>query len=494
MKSLSFFILLTLTLLVLIQSDTTIDFTSSGSGYTVTSNNITISTAGTYVLSGSQTNKKIMVSSASTLNLNSFSLINSGSLPPIVISSNQAVTMVLSGTSTLQDSSSNEKDGVIYLESGASLTISGTGTLNINPYKLMAINGTDGTSLTVSGGPTITVSSSSSSAGGIYLRDSITFNNAVYTYSCTSGTNHALDTEGDIKIIKGTYTLTPGNGKGIQAENNVYIGEESGDNSDLTLTITTSNEGIEAKGIEIYSGKITVNAEEDGINAAAAGSECDENVGCSGNCECYIKFTGGSLTLTSGEDGLDANGDIFISGGDIIVFAASSSENQPIDQDGLLSITGGNIIAAGSSSMGGISATDSQNHATYSGSISKGSAIEVINSSSNDILLSLEAPKEANYAYFSFPSAFTANLDGTQIATSTIGSSSNGGNSPIDPPGGSDSPNPNEPSTTSKATTSTDNTGSDTVEDTDDDPTVISTNQKYVKLSGIIGILLIILI
>ena len=105
MKSPSFFILLTLTLLVLIQSDTTIDFTSSGSGYTVTSNNITISTAGTYVLSGSQTNKKIMVSSASTLNLNSFSLINSGSLPPIVISSNQAVTMVLSGTSTFQDSS-----------------------------------------------------------------------------------------------------------------------------------------------------------------------------------------------------------------------------------------------------------------------------------------------------------------------------------------------------------------------------------------------------
>ena len=140
MKSPSFFILLTLTLLVLIQSDTTIDFTSSGSGYTVTSNNITISIAGTYVLSGSQTNKKIMVSSASTLNLNSFSLINSGSLPPIVKSSNQAVTMVLSGTSTLQDSSSNEKDGVIYLESGASLTISGTGTLNINPYKLMAIN------------------------------------------------------------------------------------------------------------------------------------------------------------------------------------------------------------------------------------------------------------------------------------------------------------------------------------------------------------------
>ena len=42
-------------------------------------------------------------------------------------------------------------------------------------------------------------------------------------------------------------------------ENNLYIGEESGDNSDLTLTINTSNEGIQAEIIEIYSGNITIN-------------------------------------------------------------------------------------------------------------------------------------------------------------------------------------------------------------------------------------------
>ena len=45
--------------------------------------------------------------------------------------------------------------------------ISGTGTLNINPYKLMAINGTDGTSLTVNDGPSINIKSTSSNVGGI---------------------------------------------------------------------------------------------------------------------------------------------------------------------------------------------------------------------------------------------------------------------------------------------------------------------------------------
>ena len=73
--------------------------------------------------------------------------------------------MILSSTSTLKDSSSNEKKGIIYLQSGASLTISGSGTLNLEPYKLMAINGTEGTSLTVNDGSTIKIKSTSSSVG-----------------------------------------------------------------------------------------------------------------------------------------------------------------------------------------------------------------------------------------------------------------------------------------------------------------------------------------
>ena len=60
---------------------------------------------------------------------------------------------------------------------------------------------------------------------------------------------------------------------------------------------------------------------------------------CSGTCACYIVYNGGNLEVSSGADGIDANGDITISGGQIIVFSEPDGANQPIDQDGLLSIT-----------------------------------------------------------------------------------------------------------------------------------------------------------
>ena len=397
-------------LILSINADETIDFSSlsSGTGYTVSDNTVTISTSGTYTLKGTNTNKRILVSTSATLILSSLSLTSSGSLTPLIIDSSNSVIMTLSGSSTLQDSSSNENEGVIYLRSGASLTISGDGTLNLNPNKNMAINGTDSTSLTVNGG-TIKVTSSSSNVGGIYLRKQITFNNCVYSYQATSGKNHAIDSEGNVVIKKGTYNLISGSGKGIQVENNLYIGEESGSNSDLTININTSNEGIQAEIIEIYSGNITINSNEDGINAA--GNDCDEEGTCRGNCKCYIKLTGGVIDINSGEDGIDSNGDITISGGSIIVYGAGSGADQPIDQDGILSITGGTVFAAGSSDMGGVSATNSQNSLTYKNTIASGKTITITDSNNNNIF-SLTNKKEVEYVYFtSSGSGFSLSVD-----------------------------------------------------------------------------------
>ena len=427
MKKMYLFVLIYLISISFIQTSTIISFDSSGDGYTLNEDKTvaTISNTGTYDLSGSLTDKKIIASSSCTINLNSVTLSNSGSLTPILIDENQEVELVLSGESTLTDSSSNENDGTIYLQNGASLTISGEGTLNINPNKLMAINGTNNTSLTVNDGITINIESSSSNAGGIYLRNTITFNNAIYTYSCPNGTNHAIDTEGEVRLIKGTFTLTSGEGKGIQTENYLYIGEENGNNSDLELTIITSNEGIEGKKIIIYSGTINIQAEEDGINAASSGDDCDETIQCSGNCACYIDFKGGYLYLTSGEDGLDANGDISITGGQIVVFAASSGSDQPIDQDGLLTISGGTVLAAGSSSMNGVSATTNQTAKTYTGSISAGAEFLATDSSNNEIL-SLTFPKAATYFYFNYATSFTITIDNIEITLTDTGDQNQG--------------------------------------------------------------------
>ena len=170
--------------------------------------------------------------------------------------------------------------------------------------------------------------------------------------------------------------------------------------------------------VEIYSGTISIDANEDGINAASSDNDCDETVRCSGNCACYIKFSGGDLTLKSNEDGIDSNGDITISGGNIVVFAATDSENQPIDQDGLLSITGGNIIAAGSAKMeGGISGTTNQTAKIYSGTINEGVKLVITNGDGEE-LKSLTTIKAASYIYFNFPTTFSVKLNGNEIALS----------------------------------------------------------------------------
>ena len=93
----------------------------------------------------------------------------------------------------------------------------------------------------------------------------------------------------------------------------MYIGTKNDDNANLELNIETSNEAIEAKGIEVYSGTINILANGDGINAA--NDACNSN--CKGNCDCYMKFEGGNIKINSEEDGLDSNGDITISGGTI---------------------------------------------------------------------------------------------------------------------------------------------------------------------------------
>ena len=418
MKTKWIILILYLSSFINIHSEATpISFTESGTGYSISENTVTITGEGTFELTGESTDKNIIISSPCTLNLNSFSLINSGTLTPILIKEKIGENLVLpEGTSsTLGDSETNENEGTIYLQKGASLTISGTGTLNINPKKNMAINGTEDTTLTVNEGPTIKVESTSSTVGGIYLRKEINFNNVIYTYNCQNGKNHAIDTEGTVKLVKGTYSLTSGNGKGIQAEKYLIIGEENGNNADLKLTIKTSNEGIEAMGITINSGSISIEATEDGINAAAQGTECDAQ--CSGNCVCYITFKGGDLYLISGEDGLDSNGDLTISGGKILVYAASSGEDQPIDQDGLLSISGGSVIASGSSSMGGVNAQTTQTAKIYTGTINANDKLEVIDSDGGEIL-NTNTPKGANYIYFNYKSSFIVKVNDVEITLS----------------------------------------------------------------------------
>ena len=405
---------------IFIQLTTTISFTSSGDGYTVSDNIITITGEGPFELTGTQTNKVIIISSSCTLYLNSFSLTNTESLTPIIISSNKNVILSLLSDSTLIDSSFNINKGIIFLQNKSSLTITGTKIFNLFPNKFMAIYGTLGTSLIVNDGAEINIKSSSSNIGGIFLRDSIIFDNGIYTYSCLYCDKNAIEAKSSVKLIKGIFNIISGKGKGIQAGEYLYLGEKGGKDTDLILNIKTLEDSIEAKRIETYSGYINIESNEEGIHVDSDGDECDGDIRCSGNCECYFKFNGGYLNITSGEDGIDANGDIIISGGKIIIFASLlEPDNQPIDQDGLLSITGGTILVAGDGRIFRINPKTNQISKAFNGNINKGAKL-VMNDANNKEIVSLTTPKTAKYMYLNNKNPFSVTLDGKELALSDV--------------------------------------------------------------------------
>lgn len=129
-------------LFTIAQSTVTVSFTNptTNEGYTISENVITINGVCPFVFTGVQEYKEIIIASSCDINLKDFSLINSDELTPLIINENIDVGLVLEGESTWEDSPTNENDGTIYLKRGSTLTISGDGTLNINPNKYMAIN------------------------------------------------------------------------------------------------------------------------------------------------------------------------------------------------------------------------------------------------------------------------------------------------------------------------------------------------------------------
>ena len=204
---------------------------------------------------------------------------------------------------------------------------------------------------------------------------------------------------------------------------------------------------------------------------------------------CYIVYKGGNLELTSGEDGIDSNGDITISGGKIIVFSSPNGADQPIDQDGLLSITGGTILAAGSTQMGGVNGQTTQTAKTYTGTINSSSKLVASDSSNNEII-SITTPQAANYLYFNYKSSFSITIDGTEITLSDATSNQEGQGAPGGqggPGGPSDQGAPGSQSAQTPNSESPSSTAQNSTED--DDPEIIETSGNFLKYLNILFIL-----
>ncbi len=231
----------------------------------------------------------------------------------------------------------------------------------------------------------------------------------------------AIKATSDVTINNGTYTIDAAD-DGIRSNQNVTIAggiyqiktADDGMHADETLTISDGNiditesyEGLEGLNIKVSGGTITLVSSDDGINAAGGndnsgfrGFQSETSSVSSGS----ISITGGTLKLVIEGDGIDSNGDITICGGEIYVNGPANGGNASLDYDSEAKITGGIFVAAGPSEMAlnfSTSSTQGAMLATVSNQTA-GTAITLKDASVNT-LISWEAESDFSSVLISLP-------------------------------------------------------------------------------------------
>jgi hypothetical protein len=141
-------------------SDTAVTAASEDAGYEIDGTDLTISEAGIYTLTGSCTEGSVTVKkevSGVTLVLDDLTLTSSETAP-ISCNKSSPVTIEAQGESTLanmedasaEDTSNSFEGAAIKVKSSAALTLSGSGTLNIEGTCKNGIKGDTGASIVVS--------------------------------------------------------------------------------------------------------------------------------------------------------------------------------------------------------------------------------------------------------------------------------------------------------------------------------------------------------
>lgn len=339
-------------------------------GATASGSKVTITSAGTYSLSGTLTNGQIIVNTTDTatvrLILNGITVTNSSSSAILVKKSGKTVicladntqNSVTDGSSYTVEDSDDDPNAAIFSKSD--LSIFGNGSLTVNAKYNDGITSKDG--LIIKSG-NITVNSIDD---GIRGKDYLIIRDGNFTLK-TSGDGFKSDNDentalGYISIVKGTFNITSGK-DAIQAHTDVKI--NSGD-----FVITTgggSSDGkpssYSAKGIKAIDSLI-INGGIFSINSA------DDAIHTNGN----MLINAGTYTLSTGDDGMHANTTLAIKAGDINV-----NKSYEGIESAKITIDGGNIHVT--SSDDGINAASGSSSGTggMGGGMSAGNCTLYIN-------------------------------------------------------------------------------------------------------------------
>lgn len=445
-------------------SDTQATVKGLEEGCSATGTAVTISEAGTYVFSGNCVDGSITVKKGTTgvkLILNGLDLTSASAVTGPVLCKAGTETEIIAeaGTvNTLTDSMANtEEKAAVKVNKQSSLTLSGAGTLNVVGVCKNGIKGGAETDITVqeqnlhiksadnglASDNTVTVKSGKLmiEAGGDGIKSSPDRLDDAGNADDTVSLGDIILESGEINIIAAA--------DGIQGDNSVTVNGGSyqittnGGYTTTLASIRNCYEGLEAGTVYVNSGTININSTDDGVNAAGGndGSGSNGRPGdgfnpgggpggrlavmntdsvedsnnsaaitdstyAAGNEGYAININGGTLYVKAAGDGLDSNGDISISGGNIIVYGAAAgdpgSDNFPFDHDGSFAISGGYIFGAGSSQMEEGVQSSTQGYIVNKNTYSQGDVICVLDGQGN-VLFTEALAERVNYMMYSSP-------------------------------------------------------------------------------------------
>lgn len=272
--------------------------------------------------------------------------------------------------------------------------------------------------------------------GFIYIAD------GTFSITCDSD---GMDAEETLQVDGGTITIAAGD-DGLHADGDLVL-------NDGTVTITKSYEGLEGKTVTITGGSYAVTASDDGVNASGDGTAGDSSDSASSDSSKeqkmpsgtppkqpqnssdstempqppqngapngngnpgpggmedttdynLIQISGGMLTVNAGGDGLDSNGDLTVTGGEIYIDGPVQGGNGALDCSGTATISGGTVIAVGSSGMAeNFSSSSTQGSMLVTVSASMISGEITLQDSNRNSLLSYTPAKSYNSVVISCP-------------------------------------------------------------------------------------------
>ena len=289
-------------------------------------NNVKISEAGTYIVTGSCSNGNLSVKKGTTgvvLILKDLDLTSTVGAA-VSLGKGTEVKVVIEGNVKLTDAEdiANEEsadfDGAaLKAKVGSSVVLTGTGTLTINGQCKNGIK--------VSGLDAEDAAEGYDQASFIIDGEKLTIN--------ITADNDGINSGSDLTIKSANITVSAGD-DGIGTDYILTIGEEGTEGP--SITVTKSEEGIEGATINIYSGDIKVTSNDDGLNAA--------NSDLTGYTY-SLNILGGNIEISAGADGIDSNGNINILGGlTTVKKSASNGGEGGLDYDGSCYVADGCLV------------------------------------------------------------------------------------------------------------------------------------------------------